>query len=94
MKGAPDQRNQLARYINIALNYSYKAEQIYIVYLPSTDNDGPDESAEPWINPKTGVSYQDMFVDRFKVLNSDTIKNWIESLKEPSSSLFEKRIIA
>ena len=91
MKGAPDQRNQLARYIEIALNYSYPLEQIYIVYLPLPSKDVPDEEADPWISPITKKSYQDVFADRFKVVKSDKIREWVMTIKESTPSLFDKR---
>lgn len=84
---APEQHNQLANYIKgmKASKYQLSDKQIYIVYLPSTDEHGPSdvswnktlqkEFAERYRN----VSFREGILEWLQLLNLDNIKD--DSLK-------------
>ena len=79
---AVDQPHQLANYIDAMLSsrYGFVKEQIYIAYLPKTDNHEPDSNS--WKSQKEGCSYKDEFQDRYRLLDfADKILPWLESSK-------------
>ena len=72
---AEEQSNQLANYIKgmKAKEYGFKDEQIYIVYLPSTDEHGPTDKS--W-----NKTLQKTFEERYKCINfKEGIIGWLES---------------
>lgn len=72
---AEEQKNQLANYIKgmKAKKYDFKDSQIYIIYLPSTDEHGPTDKS--W-----NKSLQKSFEKRFKNISfKEGIIEWLES---------------
>lgn len=72
---AEEQENQLANYINgmRTKEYGFEDNQIYIVYLPSTDEHGP--TTKSWEDP-----IRKAFEERYKSVNfKEGIVNWLES---------------
>jgi len=72
---AEEQSNQLANYIKgmKAKEYGFKDEQIYIVYLPSTDEHGPTDKS--W-----NKALQKTFEERYKSISfKEGIIGWLES---------------
>ena len=79
---ALDQPNQLANYIEAMMggSYNFNEDQIYIAYLPSTNEYHP--SPNSW-ERRGGDSYQERFKDRYKLLGfKEEILPWLESSKE------------
>lgn len=79
---ASDQPNQLANYIEAMMGgtYSFNEEQIYVAYLPSTNDHQP--SPNSWNNRDTGYSYQAEFKERFKLIDfKNKVLPWLESSK-------------
>lgn len=79
---AMDQPNQLANYIEAMMggSYNFNEDQIYVVYLPSTNEHQP--SPNSW-ERRGGDSYQERFKDRYKLLGfKEEILPWLESSKE------------
>lgn len=72
---AEEQRNQLANYINgmKTKEYSFEDNQIYIVYLPSTDEHGP--TPKSWKE-----TMRKAFEERYKSISFKVgIVDWLES---------------
>lgn len=79
---AVDQPHQLANYIDAMLSsrYGFSKEQVYVAYLPKTDNHKPDSNS--WKSQKEGYSYKDEFQDRYRLIDfADKILPWLESSK-------------
>lgn len=79
---ATDQPNQLANYIDAMMggSYNYNEDQIYVAYLPSTNEHQP--SPNSW-ERRGGDSYQERFKERYKLLGfKEEILPWLESSKE------------
>lgn len=77
---APEQPNQLANYIEGVKAKGFENEQIYIVYLPRTDEDGPTDIS--WKN-RRGYSYENDFKQRYvKVSFKKGILAWLQLLKK------------
>ena len=72
---AEEQKNQLANYIKgmKAKEYGFENDQIYLVYLPSTDEHGPTDKS--W-----NKSLQNAFEERYKSVSfNNGIIRWLES---------------
>ena len=72
---AEEQRNQLANYIKgmKAKEYGFENDQIYLVYLPSTDEHGPTDKS--W-----NKTLQNSFEERYKSVSfNNSIIRWLES---------------
>jgi hypothetical protein len=68
---AGDQEEQLCRYVDKTINHGFKKENIYVLYLPPTDNKDPDE--------RTWGPYKDEFQDRYlKITFRDEILPWLK----------------
>ena len=79
---APDQPHQLANYIDAMLSsrYGFGKEQIYVAYLPKTNNHEP--SSNSWESQEGGCSYKDEFQGRYRLLDfAEKILPWLESSK-------------
>ena len=79
---AVDQPHQLANYIDAMLSsrYGFSKEQVYIAYLPKTNNHEP--SLNSWNSQEGGYSYKDEFQDRYRLIDfTDKILPWLESSK-------------
>jgi hypothetical protein len=72
---AKDQENQLARYIENTVADGFKEEQIWVIYLPPTDEKDPDE--------QTWGEYEENFKERYiKLSFRDDILPWLRKVKE------------
>ena len=79
---APEQPHQLANYIEGLNDFGYANEQIFIGYLPRTNETLPSENS--WTNRK-GVSYSEEFQSRFcNISFRDGILPWLKNLKTPA----------
>lgn len=80
---APEQPNQLANYIEGVRAKGFKDEQIYLVYLPRTNDDGPTDVS--WKN-RQGYSYKNDFKQHYvKVSFKEGILPWLQLLKSESA---------
>lgn len=80
---APEQPNQLANYIEGVRAKGFVNEQIYIVYLPRTNDYGPTDIS--WKNNR-GYSYKNDFIQNYvKVSFRGGILPWLQSLKSEFS---------
>lgn len=74
---APKQPHQLANYIEGVREMGYTDDQIWIAYLPSTKEGGPDEQS--WISRRK-VSYKVAFANRYRNISfRDDILPWLQS---------------
>jgi len=79
---APEQPYQLANYIEGLNDFSYANEQIFIGYLPRTNETQPSENS--WTNRK-GVSYSEDFQPRFSNISfRDGILPWLKNMTFPA----------
>ena len=80
---APEQPHQLANYIEGLNDFGYENEQIFIGYLPRTNETQPSENS--WTNRK-GLSHSEVFQSRFRNISfRDGILPWLKNLKIPAS---------
>jgi hypothetical protein len=80
---APDQPEQLSRYIESAKAFGHSEQQIYIVYLSPTYDKTPDE--------QTWGLYKDTFSERFIHLSfRDDILTWLINIVLPNVRLKDK----
>lgn len=80
---APEQPHQLANYIEGLNDFGYENEQIFIGYLPRTDETMPSKNS--WTNRK-GVSYSEEFQSRFRNISfRDGILPWLKNLDIPAN---------
>jgi hypothetical protein len=84
---APDQPNQLAKYINTAKEKMKDITKIYICYLPY---DGKEPKENSWENPdENSKSYKDAFEGRFRIVSfRDEILEWLKKLEIDSEQKF------
>ena len=79
---APEQPHQLANYIEGLNDFSFTNEQIFIGYLPRTNETQPSDNS--WTNRK-GVSYRDEFQSRFcNISFRDDILPWLKNATFPA----------
>ena len=77
---APEQPNQLANYIEGVRAKGFVDEQIYIVYMPRTNNEGP--TSVSWTN-KRGFSYKSLYSCRYvKVSFEKGILPWLAKIQK------------
>lgn len=77
---APEQPNQLANYIEGVRAKGVVDEQIYIVYLPRTNNDGP--TSVSWTNNQ-GFSYRSLYSCRYaKVSFENGVLPWLTRIQK------------
>lgn len=79
---APDQKYQLARYINITKKTSINEENIFVIYL---SRKGDEPAPDSWmIDSKTKSSYSESFEDRYANLSfKDDILRWLKDCVLP-----------
>ena len=79
---APEQPHQLANYIEGLNDFGFANEQIFIGYLPRTDETQPSDNS--WTNRK-GTSYRDEFRPRFcNISFRDGILSWLKNTTFPA----------
>lgn len=79
---APEQPHQLANYIEGLNDFGFANEQIYIAYLPSTNDTEP--SSNSWTN-RLGHNYSKEFRDRFQNVSfRDNILPWLRQIIFPA----------
>ena len=79
---APEQPHQLANYIDGLNDFGYANEQIFIGYLPRTNETQPSENS--WTNRK-GMSYSEDFQSRFRNISfRDGILPWLKNTTFPA----------
>ena len=79
---APEQPHQLANYIEGLNDLGFTNEQIYIGYLPRTNETCPSDNS--WANRK-GQNYCDEFQARFHNISfRDKLLPWLKQLEIPS----------
>lgn len=77
---APEQPNQLANYIEGVRAKGFVDEQIFIVYLPRTNNDGP--TSVSWTN-NHGFSYRSLYSCRYaKVSFENGVLPWLTRMQK------------
>ena len=89
---AVEQPHQLANYIEGLNVLGFANHQIYIAYLPSTNDVSPSENS--WTNRKK-LSYRQEFSDRFNNISfRDGILPWLKFIELPDSedSLLPKAV--
>jgi len=79
---APEQPHQLANYIEGLNDFGFTNEQIFIVYLPSTNDTEPSDNS--WTN-RQAHNYSDEFRCRFQNLAfRDSILPWLRQIDSPA----------
>lgn len=79
---APEQPHQLANYIEGLNDFGFTNEQIFIGYLPRTNETLPSDNS--WTNRK-GASYRDEFQPRFcNISFRDDILPWLKNTTFPA----------
>ena len=77
---APDQPNQLERYVRKMVSLKYKPEDIYVFYLPLTATKNPQENDR--------IAVLDIGAIYHKITFKEHILDWLESIvNDPYSSL-------
>ena len=72
---ATDQEAQIARYITKTKECNYALENIYVIYLPSTEGNEPSE--QTWVYE--GKKYKKEFEDRYVNLSfRNDVLNWLK----------------
>ncbi len=94
IKGAGDQQNQIARYIEKLLandQKKYQERNVYVVYLTSDEHNPSDQS---W-KIENGRDYKNDFEDRYVNLSyKSDILPWIKSEVYPSCPIKEELLIS
>ena len=79
---APEQPHQLANYIEGLNDLGFTNDQIFIGYLPSTNDTEPSDNS--WTN-RQGHNYSDEFRSRFQNLSfRDCILPWLKKIDFPA----------
>jgi hypothetical protein len=95
---AVDQQNQLARYIKRLIKaYKYKAEQIYILYLPFKILDsgsGKEPEEQSWQDPDSGESFKEDFKDRYVNFDFRRILQWLKERVLPNVRTKDKHLLS
>lgn len=81
---APEQPHQLANYIEGLNDFGFTNEQIFIGYLPRTNETEPSDNS--WTNRKD-TSYRDEFLPRFSNISfRDGILPWLKNAAFPADN--------
>ena len=79
---APEQPHQLANYIEGLSDFGFTTDQIFIGYLPSTNDTEPSDDS--WSNHQ-GCNYRDQFRGRFRLISfRDAILPWLRQVAIPT----------